>query len=133
MIVDHIAIKVKNIDEMQQWYETHLNAVVETRTDSYVRLRMDNTVIALIDARQYRYDHVGILVEKWENLPTKGVRTTHRDGTLGVYCFDPEGNVIEYIWYPDKTEVTVADANKRKSARRGIFQKIYDWGSSLLG
>ena len=133
MIVDHIAIKVKNIDKMQKWYENNLNAVVESKTNSYVRLRMENTIIALIDCEQYRYDHIGVLVDKWQDLPTRGVRTTHRDGTLGVYCFDPEGNVIEYIWYPDKTEVIMDNENKREGIRRGLFQKIYDWGLSLLG
>ena len=133
MRIDHIAIKTKNIEKMQEWYEENLGAVVDCKCKDYVRLQMDNTIISLIDANRYQYSHVGVLVDEWKDLPTKGVRTTHRDGSIGVYCFDPEGNVIEYIWYPDKTEGIMNNEDKRKSARRGILQKIYDWGSRLLG
>tara|TARA_B100000131_G_C17801290_1_gene485629 strand:+ start:206 stop:607 length:402 start_codon:yes stop_codon:yes gene_type:complete len=133
MLIDHIAIRTKNIDKMQKWYEDNLNAVVETKVDHYVRLSMENTIISLIDYDKYQYSHIGVLVDKWEDLPTKGVRTTHRDGTIGVYCFDPENNVIEYIWYPDKTEGPMQNGNKQKSTWRGILQKIHDWGSGILG
>ena len=132
MIIDHIAIRTKNIDKMQKWYEDNLDAVVETKMDHYVRLSMENTIISLIDYERYQYSHLGVLVDKWEQLPAKGVRTTHRDGSIGVYCFDPEGNVIEYIWYPDKTEVKMDNEDKRQSARRGLFRKIYDWGLGFL-
>ena len=133
MRVDHIAIKTKNIEKMQEWYEENLGAVVEHKGKDYVRLQMDNTVISLIDYDRYQYGHIGIYTKEWKDLPTNGVRTTHRDGTIGVYCFDPEGNVVEYIWYPEKTEGNMDNEDKRQSAGRGLFRKIYDWGSSFLG
>jgi len=133
MIVDHIAIKVENVDKMQSWYEENLDAVVEKKTNVYVRLRMDNTAITLIDKEHYRYGHIGILVNSWSKLPTNGVRTSHSDGSIGVYCFDPEENVIEWIWFPDKTEGNVSNEDKRKGIRRGLCQKIYNWGLSFLG
>ena len=133
MIVDHIAIKVKDVDKMQAWYEENLDAVVEAKNNVYARLRLDNTAITLIDKEQYRYGHLGILVDSWEELPAAVFRTTHRDGSIGVYCFDPEGNVIEWIWYPDKMGGIVDNEDKRKGIRRGLCQKVYDWGLSLLG
>ncbi len=133
MRVDHIAIKTKNLAKMQDWYEKNLGALLETKDTYYVRLKMDNTIISLIDYDRYQYSHLGIFVNEWKDLPANGVRTTHRDGTIGVYCFDPEGNVIEYIWYPDKTEATMSNESKRQSVRRRLCQKIYDWGSRILG
>jgi len=133
MKIDHIAIRVKDIDKMQQWYEENLDAVVESKNKSYVRLQMDNTIITLIDHTCYQYGHIGVLVKEWGDLPEKGVRTAHRDGTFGVYCFDPEGNVIEYIWYPDKTEGKMENEGKRQGAGRGLLRKVYDWGFSFLG
>ena len=133
MRVDHIAIKAKDVDKMQQWYEESLGATVERKEKHYVRLQMDNTIITLIDHERYQYGHIGILVKEWGDLPTKGVRTSHRDGTIGVYCFDPEGNVVEYIWYPEKTEGNMGNEDERQSARRGLFRKVYDWGLSFLG
>ena len=132
MIIDHIAIRVDNLDEMQEWYEKNVGAVLERRDTYYCRMKMDNTIIALIDRKRYPDNHVGVLVKEWKNLPTKGIRLTHRDGTIGVYRKDPEGNVVEYIWYPDNSEGPMKNENKRKSIRRGVFQKIYDWGFSLL-
>ncbi len=133
MIIDHIAIRTKNIARMKRWYERNLGAKVESETDSYVRLSMNNTVISLIDRKKYKYSHLGVLVTNLEDMPTSGVRKTHRDGTIGVYCFDPEGNVIEYIWYPGVEGGSMKHGDKQKSARRGILQKIYDWGLGLLG
>ena len=133
MILDHIAIRAQNIDNLQQWYEENLGATVERKDKFYVRLQMDNVIISLIDKSRYKYSHLGVLVKKWEDLPSKGVRTTHRDGTIGVYCFDPEGNVIEHIWYPDDKGGSMGNESERKSARRGLFQKIYNWGLSFLG
>ena len=133
MIIDHIAIRTKNIARMKRWYERNLGAKVESETDSYVRLSMNNTVISLIDRKKYKYSHLGVLVTNLEDMPTSGVRTAHRDGTIGVYCFDPEGNVIEYIWYPDVEGGSMKNGDKQKSVRRGIFQKIYIWGLGLLG
>jgi len=133
MIVDHIVIRVKNLDQMQDCYEKNLGALVEVKDTYYVRLRMENTVISLIDYNRYQYNHIGVLVEEWGDLPAEGDRVTHRDGTIGVYSFDPEGNAVEYIWYPDKTEGIMKNEDKRQSTRRGILQKVYDWGFSILG
>jgi len=98
-IIDHIAIRVADLKEAEKWYLEHLRAEVTFRDYKYIRLKVGNTNIALIDEVYYPWAHIGILVENQEDLPNKGSRIEHRDGTIGVYVKDPFGNYIEYIWY----------------------------------
>jgi len=98
-IIDHIAIKVGNLQDAENWYLQHLKAEITFRDHKYVRLKVGNTNIALIDEKFYPHAHIGILVEQKEDLPEGDERVEHRDGTIGVYVKDPFGNYIEYIWY----------------------------------
>jgi len=98
-VIDHIAIKVSDLEEAESWYAEQLNGEVSFRDHKYVRLKLGNTNIALIDEKYYPHAHIGIIVEKKEDLPVGDERVEHRDGTIGVYVKDPFGNYIEYIWY----------------------------------
>ena len=98
-IIDHIAIKVTDLKEAEKWYLDHLKAEITFRDHKYIRLRVENTNIALIDEAHYPWAHIGILVKEQNKLPEDGHRVEHRDGTIGVYVKDPFGNYIEYIWY----------------------------------
>ena len=98
-IIDHIAIKVSDLKEAESWYTEQLNGKVSFRDHKYVRLRLGNTNIALIDEKYYPHAHIGVLVEHKSELPVDGIRVEHRDGTTGVYVEDPFGNYLEYIWY----------------------------------
>ena len=105
-IIDHIAIKVSDLEVAKEWYLDHLDAEVSFEDTKYVRLKVGNTNIALIDEKHYPHAHIGIIVEKRSELPTEGQLVRHRDGTEGVYVEDPFGNYIEYIWYsPEQSEV----------------------------
>ena len=101
-IIDHIAVKVSDLKEAEKWYLEHLRAVVTFRDHKYIRLKVANTNIALIDEKYYPHAHIGILVEHRHELPSDGELVKHRDGTEGVYVKDPFGNYIEYIWYSPK-------------------------------
>jgi len=98
-IIDHIAIKVKDLEQAKKWYLEHLDAKIAFQDYKYVRLRVKNVNIALIDERYYPHAHIGVLVQHQSELPEHGHRVEHRDGTVGVYVEDPFGNYIEYIWY----------------------------------
>jgi len=101
MIIDHIAIRADNIEELANWYQKTIGARV-THTDAhYVRLTTSNSTIAIIDKNKYPYNHIGVLVNSLEELPEDGTRIEHRDGTVGVYCEDPEGNFVEFIYYTE--------------------------------
>jgi len=133
MNVDHVAIRVADLDRMQQWYECHVGAVLVFKDKYYRRMRMENTVIALIDKNRYPDNHIGVLVEKQEDLPKVGYRKTHRDGTIGVYQQDPEGNTVEYIWYSVEAASNMNNVCKRQGFGGRILQKIQRWGSRFLG
>jgi len=110
VIVDHIAIKVSNLKTAEKWYLNNLNAKVTFRDEKYIRLKVNNTNIALIDEAHYPYAHTGFLVESYNDLPfDKGEVVKHRDGTVGVYVKDPFGNYLEYIWYSDKQKEVFLD------------------------
>ena len=98
-IIDHIGIRVDDLKEAERWYLERLKAEVTFRSDKYIRLKVGNTNIALIDKIYYPWPHVAILVEDKEDLPKQGYKVKHRDGTIGVYVEDPFGNYLEYIWY----------------------------------
>tara|TARA_R100001480_G_scaffold19227_1_gene28666 strand:- start:422 stop:754 length:333 start_codon:yes stop_codon:yes gene_type:complete len=105
-IIDHIAIKVSDLEQAEAWYMEHLDAQVTYSDHKYVRLKAGNTNIALINEKYYPHAHIGILVSDKDKLPDNGTRVEHRDGTIGVYVKDPFGNYIEYIWYsPEQQEV----------------------------
>ena len=105
-IIDHIAIRVADLKEAEEWYLDHLKAEVTFRDRKYIRLRVGNTNIALIDEVQYPWAHIGVLVKNKDELPNIGLRIEHRDGTIGVYVKDPSGNYIEYIWYSEDQSET---------------------------
>ena len=98
-IIDHIGIRVDDLKEAERWYLERLKAEVTFRSDKYIRLKVGNTNIALIDKVYYPWAHVAILVEDKVDLPKQGYQVKHRDGTIGVYVEDPFGNYLEYIWY----------------------------------
>ena len=98
-IIDHIGIRVDDLKEAERWYLGRLKAEVTFRSDKYIRLKVGNTNIALIDKVYYPWPHIAILVDNKEDLPQKGYKVKHRDGTIGVYVEDPFGNYLEYIWY----------------------------------
>jgi len=109
-IVDHIAILVNNLEIAEKWYCEHLNGKVAFRDDKYIRISIENTNIALIHEKYYKYAHCGILVENYNDLPLeKGEVVKHRDGTIGVYVKDPFGNYLEYIWFSDKQKKVFLD------------------------
>jgi len=108
--VDHIALRVSDLKEAEEWYTRQLNGKVTFRDPKYIRMRLSNTNIALIDEKHYPHQHFGVLVEKKENLDRhEGIRVEHRDGTTGVYVKDPFGNYLEYIWYSDNQKEVFLD------------------------
>ena len=119
--VDHIAIRVKDIDKCKEWWENYCNAKCVFSTDTYHRMQLSNTTIALIDETTYEHDHVGILVNYQENLPKDGTIVKHRDETIGSYVRDPEGNIVEFIYYSPKAKEIIGLSNNETT-------NISTWG-----
>jgi len=99
MKVDHIAILVDNLENSQRWYEKYCNAELVFEDSKYKRMKVDNTYIALISKHHYQHAHIGVLVESVDKFPKNGKIVKHRDGTTGCYMQDPDGNIVEYIYY----------------------------------
>lgn len=110
--IDHVALLVDDLDTAQAWYEEKLEAICEYSDSFYRRMRFNNSTVALISKHRYPYAHIGILVDNKEDLPQVGERVEHRDGTIGVYTFDPDGNCVEHIWYNNECKKKVRNEDK---------------------
>ena len=106
-IIDHIAIRVPDVISAADWYLENVGGTLTHVDEYYRRIAINNTNIALIDESRYPDNHIGILIENIEDLPEKGYRKEHRDGTIGVYVEDPYGNMVEYIWYSEEAKALV--------------------------
>jgi catechol 2,3-dioxygenase-like lactoylglutathione lyase family enzyme len=102
MIIDHIAIRAEDIKKSAEWYKEKLGAKVTYLDDYYIRLTTHNSTIAIIDKNKYPHEHIGVLVDSIEDLPSDGTRANHRDGTVSVFCEGPEGKYIEFIYYSEE-------------------------------
>jgi catechol-2,3-dioxygenase len=103
-VIDHIAIVVDDLEEAAEWYMEACGGKVTHKEDTYYRLQLENTCIALIlSSHGPNRPHIAVLVDCLEDLPKeKGQYVEHRDGTHGVYVTDPYGNHIEYICYSNE-------------------------------
>jgi catechol 2,3-dioxygenase-like lactoylglutathione lyase family enzyme len=66
-------------------------------------------------AKHQRLDHIGFALKAREDVDTwhdflyahqvtiKAAPKDHRDGTRSFYCADPDGNVVQMIYYPNST------------------------------
>jgi catechol 2,3-dioxygenase-like lactoylglutathione lyase family enzyme len=100
--IDHIAVLVDDLEISEKWYEEICGAKTIYKDHKLRRMQMDNTTIALISKYHYPYAHIAIPVEKYADLPSNlGEIVHHRDGTTGCYVLDPDGNVVEFIYYSD--------------------------------
>ena len=103
--VDHVAIMVDDLEIAEKWYVERLGGEVTHKQENYVRLKLQNTNLALLSSDFITSKpHIGILCDKIDDLPNIGSKVKHRDGTTGVYTKDPWGNNIEFIHYGDKCQ-----------------------------
>ena len=88
--VDHIAVLVENLDVSQEWYETNCGAKLIFEDYKYKRMAMGNVTVALIDKEHYQYNHIGILVENYRDLPSD-------KGESFGYAFPKDGKSITSV------------------------------------
>ncbi len=103
MRFDHIAIPAQNIPESITWYQTHFNAKVLYQDATWAFLQLGGTKLALVTPTQHPPHFAVSLTEDAladaAKLAGKPV-DSHRDGTKGIYMYDPSGNAVELISYP---------------------------------
>jgi len=116
----HVALFVKNLDACEHFYVEQLGMKIDWRPDPdnlYLTTGSDNLALHRAPAdftpvKPQRLDHIGFFlrekedVDSWfDYLSHLGVKIMakpkdHRDGTRSFYCADPDGNVVQMIYYP---------------------------------
>ena len=99
MQLDHIAINVKDIKKASDWYTMHLGAKIEYLDDTWAMLDVSGTKIALTISRQHP-PHFAFTLASLDDFPVGEEIRYHRDGSAYLYIEDPDGNTIEYVYWP---------------------------------
>jgi catechol 2,3-dioxygenase-like lactoylglutathione lyase family enzyme len=103
MRFDHVAIPSTDIPKSVEWYATHFNAKVLYQDATWAFLQIGGTKVALVTPKQHPPHFALSLTEEAladaAKMHGKSV-DRHRDGTQGIYIFDPSGNAVELISYP---------------------------------
>lgn len=115
----HLALNVADVAVSVEFYCSVFGMQIVWQPDpdnAYLSSGCDNlalhkvTILPPKDGQ--RLDHFGFLVRTPEGvdqaaavLAVHGVRLrqpprTHRDGSRSLYCFDPDGNVIQVLYEP---------------------------------
>jgi catechol 2,3-dioxygenase-like lactoylglutathione lyase family enzyme len=117
----HVALFVQNFSACQHFYVDIMGMKIVWQPDDdnlYLSSGDDNLALHrapkdFVPGRFQRLDHLGFFlktpdeVDEWhayllaENVPIKAQPKDHRDGTRSLYCEDPDGNVVQIIYYPN--------------------------------
>lgn len=97
---DHIALNASDIDASVEWYYKNLDAKIIYADSTWAMLSLPGINIALTKESQHP-PHIGFEIFSDSDFPENKEVNDHRDGSRYVYIEDPDGNVIEYVKYPD--------------------------------
>ena len=97
MHLDHVAINVKNIKRSIDWYKSNFECNILYEDETWGFIEVCGVRIALTINAQHP-PHIAFAVKKLEDLPGKPI--SHRDGSVSCYVKDPDGNYLEYIYWP---------------------------------
>ena len=116
----HVALYIKHFTECNYFYTQLLGMTIDWQPDDnnlYLTTGADNLALHraphdFIPAQPQRLDHIGFFlktpeeVDEWyaflkaNHVTIKASPKNHRDGTRSFYCSDPDGNIIQMIYYP---------------------------------
>lgn len=116
----HVAFYIKNFDACAHFYIDILGMAVDWQPDAdnlYLSSGNDNLALHRASAdfmpeKHQHLDHIGFFlyerndVDSWHEylknheVTIKALPKDHRDGTRSFYCADPDGNVVQFIYYP---------------------------------
>jgi catechol 2,3-dioxygenase-like lactoylglutathione lyase family enzyme len=116
----HVALYAKNFAECARFYTDILGMAVVWKPDEdnlYLSSGSDNLALHrapadFTPAPHQHLDHLGFFlkergdVDQWFDYlkimkaNIKKEPKDHRDGTRSFYCADPDGNVVQLIYYP---------------------------------
>jgi len=116
----HVAFYVKNFDACAHFYTALLGMKIMWQPDDdnlYLTSGNDNLALhrapaEFTPAKYQHLDHIGFFltdrddVDQWHDflrahdVDIKAAPKDHRDGTRSFYCADPDGNIVQMIYYP---------------------------------
>ncbi len=99
---DHVAVNVADVARAVDWYKTQLGAEILYQDESWAFLSAGGVKVALTVADQHP-PHMAFDVGPAPPESFFQGAKTHRDGTVSRYVRDPDGNAIEWIYYPEGT------------------------------
>ena len=121
----HVALYATRFNECAHFYTDLLGMEVVWKPDEdnlYLSSGSDNLALHRapkdfkVDQYQ-RLDHLGFFlkergdVDAWydylqaQGADIKAAPKDHRDGTRSMYCADPDGNVVQMIYYPMEVQI----------------------------
>lgn len=120
----HIALYVTDLSACVEFYTELLGMKIIWQPDAdnvYLTGGTDNFALHRAKANFHpdshqRLDHIGFFLQKpqdvdeWyeylksHDVDIKALPKDHRDGTRSFYCADPDGNIVQMIYYPFPSE-----------------------------
>ena len=118
--IKHVALKVKNFNECLNFYTNIVGMSIDWKPDeenAYLSNGKDNLALHLdnkldLQSKDNRLDHFGIMLTEKKNVDEwyefmlsnkiaifKDIQN-HRDGSRSFYCYDPDQNVLQFLWHP---------------------------------
>lgn len=124
----HVALRVDNLDACLQFYTDLLGMQIEWQPDAdnvFLTSGNDNLALHRAPAERppapdatARLDHIGFILDAIEdvdlwyahlvaaNVTIAQDPKTHRDGARSLYCYDPDGTLVQLIYHPPLAPTT---------------------------
>lgn len=114
----HVALNVSDVKACEYFYVDLVGMQVEWRPDAdnvYLTSGNDNVALHRNEADKsggQQLDHIGFIIDSIEEVnhwyeyllshqvAMKTAPKTHRDGAHSFYCYDPNGNTVQFIYHP---------------------------------
>jgi len=94
---DHVAVCVTNLKRSISWYcNKYENVSILYEDETWALLKIEDVKVAFI-LNNIHPPHIAF--SQISNIPPEA--KMHRDGSYYIYDKDPDGNVVERIWWPD--------------------------------
>lgn len=116
----HVALYAEKFEACATFYKDIMGMKVVWQPDAdniYLSSGTDNLALhrppaGFVSGKNQRLDHIGFFlteaseVDVWyaylvaNKVEIRALPKDHRDGTRSCYCADPDGNVVQIIYYP---------------------------------
>ena len=103
MNFDHVALISKNIKRAIEWYVEKWNAEILYQDETWGLIKIGESKIAFVSPHQHPA-HICFEIDE-EFITKKLAKETfkgHRDGSSSCYIRDPDGNFLEFLYWPEK-------------------------------